>query len=171
MARETTSSTLDVILVRVHARIIAACPSATNDNTYISTVSSELPPSSDERMLEIAPSQVWTFEPGHFTGAGRNAVHMIGQISVTIHTTLQADEVGRDLQFLTHSDRGIIILMNEVLNALSDHDLVDASGNELLSHPLRPSQAHIPPRDDRTRGFLTLLFDVEFDTYIDPTEP
>lgn len=171
MTRETTTSTLDVILTRVHARIVAACPSATNDNTYISTVNSDLPPSPDMYMFEISPSQTWSFEPGHFTGAGRYAMHVIGQINITVHSTLQADEFGRDKEYLTHADNGIIKLMTEVLSALADHDLLDATGNELLSHPMRPSQAHIPPKDDRARGFVTITADVEFDWYISPTEP
>lgn len=171
MTRETTTSTLDVILTRVHARIVAACPSASNDNTYISTVSMELPPNPDEKMLEISPSQSWSFEMPHFTGAGRNAMHTIGQINITVHSTLSADEVGRDKEFLTHSDHGIIKLMTEVLSALADHDLLDASGNELLSEPMRPIQAQIPPKDDRTRGFVTISFEVRFDWYINPTEP
>lgn len=174
MARETTTSTPDIILTRAHSRIVAACDSATNDNTYISTTSTELPPNPDEIMYEIGLAPTLSFEydgGGHFTGAGRNAVHVKGQLSVTIHSTLQADEVGRDLQFLTHADRGIIQYMTEILNALTGHELLDESGNELLSQPLRPIQAHIPPKDDRSRGYVTILFDLEFDWYIPPEEP
>lgn len=171
MTRETTTSTLDTILTRLHARIIAACAAATDDNTYISTVSSELLPNPDEVVFELSPSQSITFEDGHFTGAGRYAMHVVCQLNVTIHSTIQQDEVGRDTIYLTNSDRGIIKYMTQVLSALADHDLLDASGNQLLSHPLRPMQAYIPPRDDRTRGYVTMSFGCEFDWYIDPTEP
>lgn len=171
MTRETTTSTLDIILTRFHARIIAACGSATEDNTYLSTVSSELPPSPAEVIYELSPSQSITFEDGHFTGAGRYAMHVSCQLNVTIHSTIQLDELGRDGIYLTHADRGIIQYMTEVLSALADHDLLDESGNELLSQPLRPVQAHIPPRDDRTRGYVMLSFACEFDWYISPTEP
>lgn len=174
MARETTTTTPDVILTRAHARIVAACDSATDDNTYISTTSTELPPNPDEVMYELGFSPTMSFTSdggGHFTGAGRNAMHVSTQLSVTIHSILQADEVGRDKEYLTHADRGVIQYMTEILNALAEHDLLDSSGNELLSHPLRPSQAHIPPKDDRSRGYVTILFDLEFDWYIPPTEP
>lgn len=170
MARETVSSTLDTILTRVHARLITVCTGSTHNNTYLSTVSLELPPSSDEVVFEISPSQSLTFDDPHFTGAGRNAMHVSFQINVTIHSTVQSDEVGRDTEYLTHADRGIVKYMTAVLSALADHDLLDLDGNQLLSQPLRPLQAHIPPKDDRSRGYVTLVFGCEFDWYIDPIE-
>lgn len=166
MARETTTSTLDNILLRTVARLIDQVTDAGTANTYISTVPQELPPNPAEFMFEVSPSNNYTFEEGHMTGGGTVMLHCITEIVVTIHVTGQPDQQGRDDHYLTHTDRGVIKQITGVLKALSIHDLQDAAGNELLSHPMRPVQGTIPPKDERKRGFVSLFFQCEFDWWM-----
>lgn len=157
------STTPATILTRVTDRILAEVAEATPHNTYVSTRDDELPPNPDEVMFQLGMSVHSDVEQELVTGAGNQDIHLRHQISVTIHSTVQRDEVGRDLQYLTDDSQGMLQRVTSVLGALSGHDLVDGSGNELLAQPLRPSKVVVPPRDDRRRGKVTVLFDVEFD--------
>lgn len=171
MARETTSSTLDQVLLRVIDRLIVTVAEAKSANTYISTVHDEPAPNSDENMFEVAPSENSSFDDAHMEGAGKNALHWIGSIDVMIHATAQNDQVGRDVEFLTNASRGIIGLVTKVLDSLSNHDLLDADGNQMLSQPLRPGRMSIPPKNDRTTGYILVSFSCEFDWYMSTADP
>lgn len=161
MARIAT--TPDVILKAIIKRIIAEVDSASDSNVYLSTISMELPPNPAEVMYEIAFSHNFSSWDSEFTGAGNEGLHTQMTLMVTISTVIQVDEVGRDFYFLTHETLGVCKRMTDVLRALSNHDLLDDSGNQILAEPLRLSQGQIPPKDDRRRGFVTLLLECAFD--------
>ena len=162
MARET-STNLAEVLTAFKTRLIDQIADASSHNTYLSTLPDELPPSPDELMFEISPSTNWQFEQGQIVGGGQNMLHVMGQILITCHITQQKDEVGRDSFYLTHETLGVSPLLKLVLKALSVHDLADPDGDLLLSHPIHPSSIVIRPKDDRSRGYVTLALDVEFD--------
>jgi hypothetical protein len=167
MARETTTSTLDKILLQLRARLIDRVAEFTIHNTYLSTMPNDAPPpSAASVMCEISPSEQWTFEEGMITGGGRYMLHTRGQILTTVHLTISLDKVGTDPQFITNVTRGAVHFLNSLLEALSDHDLLDEDANELLSHPLRPLSMHIPPKEKREIGYVTIVWDVEFDWYL-----
>lgn len=157
------ATTLDAILLRVIPHLIAQVPDAKIGNTYLSTIPNELFPNPAEFMFEISPSESWTFEQGHITGAGKDALHAVGNILVTIHSAVQLDQVGRDAEYLTNQARGILRLVTLVLDAMSNHDLLNADDEPMLSQPMRPVRLHIPAKDDRRKGFVTIEFEIEFD--------
>ncbi len=163
MARETTTSKLDLILLRAKRRLVDAAAIATDSNTYISTIPDELPPNPDEVMFEIAPSHSYQFDQGILAGAGQASLHTQTQLIVTIHSTVQLDEAGRDEIYLTRENLGACELIRQVLKAFCDHDLLDEDDNQMLSHPLMPISGDIPPKDQRERGFVSLRFRCDFD--------
>lgn len=157
------STTPDIILTAIVNRIISQVDGATSSNTYISTISNELPPNPAEVMFEISFAHNFATFDGEFTGAGNAGLHTQMTAMVTISTVIQRDEVGRDAVFLTDADQGMLQWLTKVLAALSNHDLLDGSGNQILAEPLRLTQGQIPPKDDRRRGFATLMMECSFD--------
>jgi len=167
MSRETTTSTLDIVLLAIQSRLIAQVSEFTIHNTYLSTLPTDAPPPSPGQvMCEISPDETWQFEEPMLTGGGRHMMHTRGRIITTLHLTIQTDPVGKDPQYLTNATRGAIKYLNATLSALADHDLLDTEGNELLSHPLRPLTMHLPPKDKREIGYVSIAWDVEFDWYL-----
>lgn len=162
MAR-AQGTTPDVILRAVIQRLIDAVPQAEEANTYASTISRELPPNPSDVMFEVALAHNFSEWQPEITGAGNEGLHTIMSVMVTISTTIQQDEVGHDLLYLTDTQLGVCHLMTDVLAALSMYDPKDEAGEEILAQPMRPTSGQLPPKDDRSRGYVTLLFEVEFD--------
>ena len=163
MTRNPIKTTPDVILLRVVERLKAQIADAKESNTYISTVSQELPPNPADVMFEVSLSHNFAFDPGELAGGGSNTIHTHASVMVTIHTQIQLDEMGRDLHYLTHASLGVCKNMTRVLAALTDHDLLNAAAQPILAHTMMPAQGQIPPKDERKKGFVTLIFDVDFD--------
>lgn len=159
-------TTLEPVLLRTVDRLIQQISEANEVNTYISTLPNELFPNPSENMFEVSPGETWTFDPGHITGAGKNALHVKGSLKVTIHHTSQQDQAGRDTVYLTNRTRGVMRLVTKVLDALTNHDLANEDEQPLLSEPMQPTTLHIPPKDERRKGFVTIEFSCEFDWHV-----
>lgn len=170
MSNRESTTTPEQILLRIVDRLCDQINEANQHNTFISTLPETEFPNPSEFMFEVAPDSNWNFDQGHITGAGKNALHTMGLISVTLHSHFQGDQAGRDVAWLTNATRGILRLVTKVLDALSNYDLTDVNGNELLSEPLRPTGMAIPPKDKREKGWITLAFNVEFDWLLTPEE-
>lgn len=160
------ATTLEPVLLRILDRLIDQIREANKVNTYLSTLPNELFPNPSEYMFEVSPGEQWSFDPGHMTGAGKNALHAVGSVKITIHHTGQLDQAGRDTEYLTGSVRGVMRLVTKVLDALSNHELADSDERPLLSQPLQPKAMYIPPKDDRRKGFVTIEFSCEFDWHV-----
>lgn len=164
MTRET-STNLDDILNWAVARLVSEVDLATVDNTYVSTVSQELPPSPDEVMFEVSIGPNLNFDGGIIVGAGQASIHTRGQLMVTIHITQSKDEAGRDLHYMNHETLGVSPLVKGVLKAIAATDPVDVNdaSEHLLAEYIIPVSVTIPPKDEREKGYVTCFFDISFD--------
>lgn len=161
--KDRIKTTPDLILKAIIDRLRDKVAAGQTATVYASTVSTELPPNPGEIMYEVSLAHNFAAWDPEFTGAGNEGLHTNMTLMVTISTTVQLDEVGHDTVYLTDETRGVLGRMTAVLAALSLYDPVNDNGDYLLCEPLRLTQGQIPPKDDRRRGFVTLLLDCQFD--------
>lgn len=157
-----TGTTPDEVLLSVKRRLIDVIADGTDSSVYLSSVSSELPPNAADFMYEVA------FEGGSFgdaemAGGGTSTLHVVGSVVVSIHSTVQIDETGRDDSYLASRELGILPRATSVLDALAVHELENELGEWILSEPMRPVDTQVPSHTDRRRGFASVGFSVEFD--------
>jgi len=164
MGRETNNTNRpEEIFDSIRDRLIDQITLATTHNTYVSTLPSETPASAADVLYEISPGQDVTFDYPEIVGAGQSQVSTKMQMMVTIHIATDRDQEGRDDEYLKASDIGAFVLVRDVLKALCAWDPLDSSSNEQLSQPMIPTRAYFPAKDDREVGYVTIVFDMEFD--------
>lgn len=161
MARRST--TLAEVLLQTQRRLIEEIEEATEHNTYFSLDDVELPPNPGEFMLQLAPNFNASFDRPQLTGAGVFDCHLLTEIVVTIHFTIQLDRMGWDYHYITDPRRGISYRIQRVLRALTDHDLSNDDNDQILAQPLQPRSLTIPPKKERKRGEVSIAFECEFD--------
>lgn len=157
-----TGTTPDEVLLSIKRRLIDVIADGTDSSVYLSSVPDELPPNAADFMYEVAFSGGQMLD-GEMAGGGVNTIHVVGAVAVTVHSTVQIDEAGRDDEYLTSGELGILPRVTQVLRALAVHDLENEGGEQILAEPMRPVDAQVPSHTPRRRGFSSVGFSVEFD--------
>ncbi len=162
-----SSTTLNLILTQIVARLIAQVSNANASTCYISLDPDDLPAaSSGEFIFVVTPAVSGQFDGGLFDGGGQSQATVRWPVIVTVWSTVIRDESGHDAQFLTHATLGVIAQGTLVLKALAGHDLQDAEDvpSEILAQPIFPSDAALDRRDPpKGKGFMQFGFEVIFD--------
>lgn len=157
------ATTLATILDRVVARLrddIDDCGAA---NCYVSADPDSLPASNPaEFIYVVSPGPTGRFPEGYFDGGAANQAVVETVIVVTVHCVSQNDEPGRDHEFFTNQQRGVIAKGNLVIKSLGGHDLVDELDNNILAQPFFPADYALERRK-RERGSMQLGFTCIFD--------
>jgi len=160
MAR--TNADPELILERIAARLIDQLEgvSAANCFAVLAPTRDAVPNAADFIYhVSLVSGQ---FDSGAFDGGGNEQATVHAQLAVTIWSTRDLDQVGRDRKFLVDPGLGLLPKAKKVLLALSGHDLEDESGNELLDQPFFPADFHIE-RLERNLGSIQIGFSIVFD--------
>lgn len=81
---------------------------------------------------------------------------------VNVFSQMRLDRPDGDVSMLTDATRGLLVLKKQVLDAFTNHILVDTEGNGLLSSSIRPINSSHPNRDDEGIGTFSLMFATDF---------
>lgn len=157
-----TGTTPHEVLLSIKRRLIDVVADGTDSSVYLSSTPEELPPNSSDFMYEISFSGGQMLD-AEMAGGGVNTIHVVGEVVVTVHSTVQIDEAGRDDIYLAGEDLGIITRLTQVLRALAIDDLENEAGEQICAQPMRPIDTQVPSHTNRRRGFASVGFSVEFD--------
>lgn len=160
-------TTLDIVLTRMVARLIAEIDDATSSTCYISLDPNKLPsPNPGEFIYVVSPAQSGQFDEGAFDGGGQDSTTTRWPIVVTVHSMAIKDESGHDAEFISNATTGIVAKGTEVLKALAGHDLQDTEvpSQDLLAQPIFPDNAAIDRAEPaKGKGLMQFGFMVIFD--------
>lgn len=156
-------TTLAAVLERIVARIVAQTlvTEFTDSTCYISLNPDVTPPPNPGDMFCVVSPASGQFNQTMLDGGGNAQARFDTEIVVTVHSITQLDEPGRDKVFLNDASRGVITRLTKVAKVLSCHDLLDGSGNRILSQPLLPSNLELA-HDGRELGSAKMWFSCEF---------
>lgn len=120
-------------------------------------------PSADNLFITVCPIDS-QFDEGALVGAAENLCIEESGVLVSIHSAMDLDRVEHAKAVLTNSQRGLLVIKQRILKALTGHRLVDGGGNELLVNLIHPMRAqNLVPRNDRTRlKRVSLMFSTDF---------
>jgi hypothetical protein len=156
------STTPDVILARIKARLIDQVDGATAHTCWITDDPDAVPaPAPAKQWYVVAPATEGTFRAGEFDGGGQNQMTVDTRIAITVHNIEMLDQVGRSEVW--YGGRGILPAGLPVLKAIAGYDLTDASGNQILAQPIFPASFNMERDTKNKRGSLMLTFDIVFD--------
>lgn len=108
------------------------------------------------------------FVPG-IQGAGRLNLQVVREITCTLWTRLETDQIRSDEEWLANASLGHLQCEHKLWDALATYQPVDGDGNWLVAYPIVPRRFG-PPRKGRKRkgwGRSTLAFDVSFTLDVD----
>jgi hypothetical protein len=99
-----------------------------------------------------------------YEGAGRNAVVLVRDITVTLWTRLQTDEATSDYQWLTNASLGHLQAEEQLYNALAGWQPLDSNGLWVLEEPIYPRPVDRPLKSRKRVGWgrSTVQFSVMF---------
>lgn len=151
------------LLPLIVARLVEHIPGM-NEATCFVSLNPRLHP-------DPTPGNVWltvtpgagSFEEGQWDGGGRWVAEADTTFTVTAHSPLQLDERGRDTVFLHESSMGLLVVMDQVLEALAGYDPVDELNQQCLIEAVQPNGWDMPERQVDTLGSIGLVFTVKFD--------
>lgn len=103
------------------------------------------------------------FSDADQAGAGSEVIFYEGTVAIRIYSRMKLDRNGYSAAMLNEVSRGLFTLEHQVVKALAGHDLLDGSGNEILSRYLWVV-SDTEPTHERVldKGDLTLQFGTDF---------
>ena len=159
MARQ--SGKLDEILNAIVIRLRDQISDFNSSNCYLSMDPDAIPQSPGEFTCVVAPTS-GSFEEAFLDGGGQQQCTSAGGFVAKVHSPVQLDDLGRDVEFLTHDSLGLIELMRLVLKALVAWSPKDDLGNELTRDPLLPANFAFT-RTRRSLGAVEITFHLSHD--------
>lgn len=152
-----------VILQVIVTRIITAIGSRFSDaNCYLSINPDSLPAPSPGGLTCVVSPASGSFDEAYFEGGGNQQLLLNGGIIVKVHSPLQLDQSGRDVELLVNESHGVIDCATEILEALSNWSPVAANGDELTRDPLIPRDIHYTRATNKLGG-VEIGFGCNFD--------
>lgn len=104
------------------------------------------------------------YNDGAMAGGGSHTCFEHTGTYVTIFNRVRLDPVNHAEQILKESSRGLLILKHRILKALTDHDLQDKAGNEIVINLIAPITATQPQLyRDKGVASLSILFSTDFE--------
>ncbi|MDE2102945.1 MAG: hypothetical protein KGL39_37220 [Patescibacteria group bacterium] len=103
-----------------------------------------------------------TFDDTLIDGGGNFQATVYATIAIRIYSFVQLDEYGRDTLWLSQNSLGISEPMRQLLKLISQADMTDVDGNDLLREPIMPV-AFKTIRPSREIGAIEVLFQVCYD--------
>lgn len=153
---------LKVILPAVVDRLIDQIEGVTKANCYVALNPDSLPNGGVGGILYVVSPTSGRFDDAYFEGGGVEQLFANAGLVVKIHSPLQLDQAGRDIEFLTDEAHGILDRATDVLAALSNWSPEDVSGNPQTRDPLYP-MGYTLTRAGRSIGAIELEFACNFD--------
>lgn len=159
--RKTTQAE---VLLRVQARLISAI-SSLNVSTCFLTLEPEPPMEVKGNLFLTVCPMSGQFDEGFMVGAGQAGALESAGVIVTIWSACKLDKAGEAGTALTDATRGILAVKRKVLAALTSHDLLNSSGQPMLTAYMKPVSSDVPRASvyntDQKLG-LPLAFSTEF---------
>lgn len=121
------------------------------------------------------PGSLWiTVSPGGgqfdkelWTGGGREQATVDTTFTVAVHSPVQLDQKGRDVEVLTNESLGVLQMLDQVIDTLSGWDYITDLGDPTeethTRDPLVPSGWTYPQRPTDRHGWIGMVFEVKFD--------
>lgn len=158
--RKTTQTE---VLERVRARLLAAIKQLQDPTCYLS-----LDPEPDEQVkgdlfVSLAPMG-GVFDQEWLTGAGQEGCREQSGVIVSVWSRVMLDKFQSAKAALTDADRGLLPWKHRILASLTDHDLLDASGNPILTDRMQPVTSDHPKQAMYRQGMtgFSLAFSTNF---------
>jgi len=153
---------LATVLTAIRARLIAQSV-FTSANIRIAFHRPETIPKPGPLFALVYPAD-GNFDQPMLDGGGKDQCNESAVFVVEILSAVALDQSGSDEIFLTHATRGVLQSVRLVLKALTAHMLLHpSSGNEILRHPLLPTNRQMPERDTELVGSIAVTFEALFE--------
>lgn len=152
---------LDAVVLRLRTILVL------NERTcflYLRRAGMPPPAAPDDIFLTVEPDG-GQFDEGMLIGGDRAQATVKTGVAITIHSNVMLDAAMHDARVLSHASRGMLIFLDKILDALTGHELLLASGEPCLRELMAPQGWNKPDRPDPTdkRAELTVVFGLEFD--------
>lgn len=155
-------STPDVIFPLLVARLINQVSGLDASSCFLSLDPDEIPgATSGDYVVVVSPSPQFRFDQSIFTGAEEYGAMATWHAAITIHSTANIDEPGRDTEFLASQALGVTAKATQVAKAILGFDPVDGNGNYVLAQPIQPSDGAID-RPTRSQGSIQFGVEITF---------
>lgn len=168
MARPDNNPTDQVtVLQAVVSRLIREVDKFTDTNCFLTAEPPDEPPANvrNNVFCTVSPTNS-KFDQDALVGGGLHTVFEEAGVQIVIFNSVKLDRVGHDSALLTEASRGLLILKKQILKALSDHDLQDGNGKEILINLMAPLLSE-NPRSSKGKegavGDLSLQFSTDFE--------
>ena len=154
-------TTPTLVYTSIVDRLIASIPMA-NPTTCFLSLNPDIRPPMPGRFFYVVSLPPGSVDLPNFEGGGNEFIELRQIFTVSINSTVMLDKPQTDVEFLTHQTLGILTEWLRVLNALSNHELLDSSSNEILAEPMRPTEIALEKRT-REIGSMQCGFEVCYD--------
>lgn len=138
-----------------------------NDSTCIITTSPprEVPQNIQHNVFcSVSPTD-GSFDDSWMAGGGVEAVREDAGVIIVLMSSMKLDRIGHNSSLLADQSRGLLIVKQKILKALTSHRLADTSGNFLLTDEMMPSRSESPQSGSdsgKEVGDIALVFQTPF---------
>lgn len=166
-----TYTTLDAILEKIAARIVARSNSILSSDRVFETLAPD-----DEHLAYPPGDQFATITPQRFAsdqalaaGQGRYTMGFDGQIRVAAIARFAGDQELRNARLLRDATRGLLNLGLRILDALHMFEPTNSAGDCILKEPMRVTTWDVQPKRMKDANgsnwcVIASLWDVRFIT-------
>lgn len=158
-------TTQDVVLQRVVARLISQLSGSgfAAANCYVADPPE--PPTTDmaHNLFVLVTAGSGQYPDDVHAGGGANTPFEESSVWVTIYSRIKLDRPFAADASLTNASRGLLPIKRLVLKALCGHNLLDGSGNEILTRYMAPFNCSQPGRDTEDFAAVSLAFHTDFE--------
>ena len=165
MARMKTDQS--TILDRVVARLIDQVAALNAKTCVVTAQPPDEPPAQlrENLFCSVSPAD-GRFDQELLEGGGQNTLVEHSGVVVVLWSAMKLDRTGVNISLLTDAARGLFDLKRRVLKALTNHDLANGNGDQILQEPMRPILSEAPRATEQHQsgvGDLAITFLVDFE--------
>lgn len=159
MARVATD--FSAVLTAVVARLIDQITLANAATCFLTLTPDGRPLTPGDIWITVSP-RGGKFDENMIEGGGRATAWADSGFTVTVHSSVELDQMERETTWLTHATLGVLETMKDAIDALTTYDLLDGSSDEILIEPIVPDGWDEPQRVGPSRGSISVSFLTKF---------
>lgn len=147
MANPRIASDLIALLPAVQTQIVAAGVVARPELCILSLGDADVWENYPvDNLFVVVGGGRWNADQAAFAGGGNLTLIFDGALAVNLWARVEVDLINQDQKYLTDPTLGVLNTWSKLVEALSNFEITDASGNQLLEMPLRILSFEIPKR-------------------------